>query len=379
MKHNQKSTLIAAGILLFCTAGQAQAVVQAAPPTYVPNAAPPPTAPSATFHPDVPTAVPPTTDPTAPFILVAPTPHPVLCGKGICPVPSFTIPPLPCDFFPSLACPRPADGIYIVLGDSLALGFYGTPGYASIFEDKLEFARNIELDSRQLGRAGWHSSHLAAALEYDPLFRQNVAEADVITWNIGGNDLRTARDLFHQGQCGGADNQECLRRAVTAFKNNWSVIIREIKTLRKTDSVLIRTMDLYNPFVKEDMARGTFVVLDWYFDEVNTYIASSLQQAGILFAHVSVAFNGPNGLEDPADKGFISFDGYHPNSAGHRVIADQLLRTGIPSLQQPKRSLPPRLPPTPQPTIIPYPYPTPRCLAPCLSNKSGEIICVCPQ
>lgn len=325
------------------------------PPAFVPNAAPPSAVPAATFSARASIAAPPATVPNAVF-----KPGPTPCERGLCPVPTFTIQPLPCDFFPSLVCPRPADGVYLILGDSLALGLYGTPGYAAIFEDYLENASGIELDSRNLARSGWHSSHLAAALQHDPLLRQQVAVADIITWNIGGNDLRAARDLYHRGECGGTDNEQCLRRVVTAFRNNWSVIVGELQTLRKSSAVPVVTMDLYNPFVKEDMARGTFKILDPYFDQVNTYITTSLKTAGVPFARISSVFNGPNGLEDPADMGFISFDGYHPNSAGHRVIADQLLRLDIP-LPSKSRTRPSF---SPLVTFTPIPLPTTRVILP---------------
>lgn len=343
------------------------------PPAFIPNAAPPPAAPIATFVAKAPTAAPPTTAPQAKFNPITPTPRSNPCDSGLCPVPTFTISPIPCEYLPSFICPRPADGVYLILGDSLALGLYGLPGYADIFEDYIEDTAGIELDSRNLARSGWHSSQLAAALQHDPLFRKQIAKADVITWNIGGNDLRIARDLFHQGRCGGEDNQQCLRHAVTAFRNNWNVIISELQALRKSQQSTIRTMNLYNPYVKEDMARGTFAVLDPYFDQANTHIASSLIRTDISLAPISIAFNGPRGLEDPADKGFIAFDGYHPNAAGHRVIAKQLIQLGLPSLPRAKVSpivfpltTPGLIPmPTPHPTPFLLPLPTPPCTGIC--------------
>ncbi|MBI1833281.1 MAG: SGNH/GDSL hydrolase family protein [Candidatus Andersenbacteria bacterium] len=238
------------------------------------------------------------------------------------PAPSFSLAP---SSFPSLPrfSPRPADGVYVILGDSIAAGAYGFPSYPNIYEDNLENTNQKELDSRNLARSGWHSSHLAAALQQDPLFQQNIAEADVITINIGGNDLRAARDQYYAGTCGGADNQDCLRRAVRAFDANWDVITSEINS-RKPAGAIVRVTDLYNPYVREDMAQGTFSILQPYFDQVNTQIYNS----GLPVAQVRDAFNGSNGLTDPADLGFISADGYHPNSAGHRVIAAKLAELG---------------------------------------------------
>ncbi len=41
-------------------------------------------------------------------------------------------------------------------------------------------------------------------------------------------------------------------------------------------------------------------------------------------ANVHQAFNGTDGTQDPDAQGLLAVDGFHPNDAGHKVIADQL-------------------------------------------------------
>lgn len=220
---------------------------------------------------------------------------------------------------------------YVILGDSLAQGALAIQGYADRYEDFLEDAEDVEIDSRNFGRAGWTSADLADALSYDVSFSDNVSEAEYITWNIGGNDLRQAREAYKERRCGGADNEECLRQAVIEFRHNWDVIVEEILH-HADDEALIRSMDLYNPFVAEDRAADTipgdsmsdFQVFHRYFVMVNNHIHTSLDRRGIAYARVSKAFNGDNGLRDPEEFGYISADGYHPNDRGHAVIADLL-------------------------------------------------------
>jgi lysophospholipase L1-like esterase len=43
---------------------------------------------------------------------------------------------------------------------------------------------------------------------------------------------------------------------------------------------------------------------------------------------VHLAFNGPTGEEDPKSKGYLSFDGVHPNNTGYRIIAGELPKLG---------------------------------------------------
>jgi lysophospholipase L1-like esterase len=43
---------------------------------------------------------------------------------------------------------------------------------------------------------------------------------------------------------------------------------------------------------------------------------------------VYLAFNGTLGDEDPRSKGYLSFDGLHPNNTGHIIIAGELRMLG---------------------------------------------------
>jgi lysophospholipase L1-like esterase len=238
--------------------------------------------------------------------------------------------------------PTPTPGptlTYTALGDSLAIGAIAFRGYVPRYRDHIEEDNSIAVDLDNLGRLGQTSAGLAAAVQFDPLFREAVGQADFITWNIGGNDLRSARTSYKQRTCGGELNQQCLRQTVDQFKANWTIVVREIFLLRKNNTVVIRSMDIYYPFVNEDRATDTvkgdggtndFDELKPYIDEVNTHIATTLRRGNIPLAKVSTVFNGPNGEIDPEDLGFISFDGFHPNDVGHRVIANLLRQLGFP-------------------------------------------------
>lgn len=83
-------------------------------------------------------------------------------------------------------------------------------------------------------------------------------------------------------------------------------------------------MDICNPYVASDMQKGIFDTVEPYLDEVNNYIRSMASANGIPVANVHQAFNGSDGKTDPGTLGLIGVDGFHPNDAGHKVIADQL-------------------------------------------------------
>ena len=172
---------------------------------------------------------------------------------------------------------------YTALGDSIAFGLWAPPGqsYTPLYAGYLQTDLSLPVSLSPLGIPGWTSGDLLSAVRSNFVFRISIFLSDVVTWNIGGNDLRAARSQYKGRTCGGADNQDCLRAAVNTFKANWDGIINEIFALRRFRPTLIRTMDIYNPYVDEDLAADTwpndggndFQILNGYLDQVNSHIA----------------------------------------------------------------------------------------------------------
>jgi hypothetical protein len=130
------------------------------------------------------------------------------------------------------------------------------------------------------------------------------------------------------------DNQDCLRNAITVFQANWDDILAEIDA-RTGPEVVLRTMDLYDPFVAEELATGTFTIAQYYLGQLNGHIHATSAAYGIPVADVHTSYNGADGAEDPIAKGYISFDGVHPNALGHAVIADEFRVLGYAASQGP--------------------------------------------
>ncbi len=218
----------------------------------------------------------------------------------------------------------PGGGNYAALGDSLAAGYTSLEGYVPRYARHVQADTGILVNVNNLGQPGWTSSDLLNGLRTDAGLRNAVASAEIVTWDIGGNDLKVAYQSFLVGNCGGPDNQDCLRNAVTTFKTNWDAIISEILLLRDPSKTILRTMDIYNPFVGEQILLGNFGRVKPYLDDVDAYIQSSTQVRGIPCAKVYLAFNGPAGTDDAVLKGLIAADGFHANDIGHSRIADLL-------------------------------------------------------
>lgn len=220
------------------------------------------------------------------------------------------------------------------MGDSLAFGLFALPGssYVSRYRNYVQTDFGVTANLNNLGVNGWTSDDLLNALLTNSSFRTAVMSAQVITWDIGGNDLLDARSSYKASTCGGGDNQNCLRSTLVTIKSNWDAIMREILLLRGSN-VVIRTMDMYNPYIATDSVTDTwpndgglndYQAFRPYLDELNNYIRTTATLNGIACARVFLAFNGVAGTEDPVTKNYISFDGLHPNNAGHGIIATQM-------------------------------------------------------
>lgn len=214
------------------------------------------------------------------------------------------------------ATEAPVSWDYVALGDSLAVGVGANRGYVARYAAYIRADTHAQIAVVNLGRSGQTSSQLLYALRNEPETRQALGAAEVITFNIGINDLGHAGEAYENGACGGDDNQECLRAAVEAFKENWDAIIAEILSLRSTQDTVIRTVGLgYTPRVG-----GIF---EPYVDEVNRHIATTAANHDIPYAQPYL------------DEEFMSSDGVHPNDAGYIVIADRLRELGYVPLSSP--------------------------------------------
>lgn len=224
---------------------------------------------------------------------------------------------------------------YTALGDSICFGLWATPGFSYVTQYRgfLATDNGLTVNLNNQGVNGWTSGDLLNAMQTNASLRTAVMGSQVITWDIGGNDMIDARNTYKAATCGGADNQNCLRTAVATFRTNWNAILVQIFTLRANSQVILRTMDVYNPYIATDRSSDTwandgglndFLAFKPYIDDINNFIRVTSAARGVPYAKVYNAFNGANGDQDAGGRGYISaFDGLHPNTAGHGVIANQ--------------------------------------------------------
>jgi lysophospholipase L1-like esterase len=198
---------------------------------------------------------------------------------------------------------------YVALGDSLAVGIGARRGYVDRYASHIRTDTGTRVNVVNVGQSGQTSSQLLHALRSDPSMRRTLSAAEVITFNIGINDLGHAGESYRNGTCGGDNNEECLRTAVETFEENWDAVIAELLSLRSTGDTIIRTAGIgYTPRVDE--------AFEPYVEEVNSHVATTAANNDVPYAQPYLG------------EEYISPDGVHPNDNGYEVIADQLRKLG---------------------------------------------------
>jgi len=199
---------------------------------------------------------------------------------------------------------------YVALGDSLAAGVGAERGYVDRYAAHLRNDTGARVKVTNLGVSGQTSSELLDALRGDESMRRAIEGAEVVTFNIGLNDLGHAGAAYEEGTCGGEDGEDCLREAVEAVKDNRDAIATELWGIRSAGDTIIRTPGLgYTPRAEDD--------LQHYVSEVNRHIASTTRSRAVPY------------VEIPAGEIGMSPDGVHPNDAGYATIADRLRGLGF--------------------------------------------------
>ncbi len=200
------------------------------------------------------------------------------------------------------------------------------PRYAAHLERDL----GVKVKMHDWARGELGSRRLLENLRTDPELRRDIGEAEVVIFNIGPTAFLNPANTYSfgsPGACGGTDNQDCLREALKEYKADTDAIIAEIVSLRSPSEALIRTMDSHEFMAQDWKAAGAFDVINTYKQDANEHVIQVANEHYIPVARVYAAFRGPNGDEDPVDKGYV-YDGLHPTEEGADLVAELFRELG---------------------------------------------------
>jgi lysophospholipase L1-like esterase len=120
---------------------------------------------------------------------------------------------------------------------------------------------------------------------------------------------------------------ECAETMLTEAGANYTAILEEIVALADIEDTIIRAQTYDNPYVNRWKAQGVFEERPMVA-RLNQQIVEIASQYGIPVADVYHDFNGPDGDEDPGDKGYVHTDEFHNNDAGILRMAELLRGLG---------------------------------------------------
>jgi len=217
----------------------------------------------------------------------------------------------------------------VAFGDSLIsypdVGNAAIGAYAAILEE--EFGRPVLIRNR----AVWASTptQLLNALATEPV-QADLAKADVVLLEVplGDTDpaFPTAVGLLGRdpADCGGDDHQQCLRDYISDNKASVEAIFAALTAICDPSETLIRAIDTYMLHVEDQHESGTLHITNPYVQETRDFLHETASGYGIPVARVYDEFMGPDGTDDPQDRGLVMTDQRHPTEAGALLIAEML-------------------------------------------------------
>lgn len=208
----------------------------------------------------------------------------------------------------------------VALGDSITFGYHLEPNQTQ--PSPLAFPSligNGQFHVTNLGVPGWTSADLLNAVKSNQVFKKLLKRADVITLDIGNNDLLQASGLSQvmQTQTPIQLTPELQQKLLLTEKQlaiNLSAIIINIK--KQTDAPII-LYNLYNPFgtSSNPFLESLHVFGEQLITGVNAQIINPLALlSGSSLADAYTAFNGNQAA-------YILPGDIHPSPAGHKALA----------------------------------------------------------
>jgi lysophospholipase L1-like esterase len=153
--------------------------------------------------------------------------------------------------------------------------------------------------------------------------RRRIATADLVIITIGANDFDTGE--VASASCRGPA-LACFQPTLKQQSSELDEVFERVEALLGGRSATVLVTGYWNVFLDGDVAaaQGT----DYVRNSValtqaeNARIADAARREGTTYADIFTPFKGASGTEN--DTSLLAADGDHPNSAGHRRIAEVL-------------------------------------------------------
>jgi lysophospholipase L1-like esterase len=212
------------------------------------------------------------------------------------------------------------------LGDSVTAGTAcGCQDFVQQYARLASQATGHQVTAHNLGVPGQTSAGLAGLLHRQDVARQ-VAGSDIVLVTTGANDLGAALSGWRDGSCTIA----CFQQRMPGITANVAAVVGQARQLRSGRATEILVTDYWNVFVDGEVGAALGPDYQALSDRVtrlaNAAICAGATQGGGSCIDLYAPFKGDDGSQDPT--GLLADDGDHPDSDGHRTIAEALAAHG---------------------------------------------------
>lgn len=212
---------------------------------------------------------------------------------------------------------------YVAFGDSTT--FVGGQGFIHYFKAMMEEDLGVRIQLHNWTSGSGGTTRQLAWLQSDELVREQLRNADIVTFQISTHGLEWALRGYEQGPevC----DEACLAQAFADYKAEAEQVFDAILALIDPRDCIVRAQDTYLVNVTHLKVTGTFDIYNRYWWDAQRHIHRLGEVRQVPVASVYRAFMGPAGTDDPAEKGWM-YDITHASEEGARVMAQAMRGLG---------------------------------------------------
>ncbi|RRK10973.1 ethanolamine utilization protein EutQ [Lactiplantibacillus garii] len=256
----------------------------------------------------------------------------------------------------SKATPHKKSIKLVAVGDSLTegVGDESEGGYVGQIKQTLTKKQHLKVTTTNAGKSGDRSDQILARINKSKELQQKIAQADVITVTVGGNDLlQTLEGSITSNNT--AKNNSTVAKAQTAYAKKLTTLFNKLQSLNKSASVFV--FSIYNPIYVNfpNVTSITRYVSQWndqtkttvsqydhtYFMDINKTMShgqyktaaqiKKLKQAASATTLTNLtsasAITSALSAESKVNNLISTSDNFHPNKKGYRVFSTKLYQT----------------------------------------------------
>jgi lysophospholipase L1-like esterase len=149
-----------------------------------------------------------------------------------------------------------------------------------------------------------------------PTYQKAVSRANLITWNIGGNDIRLTWRIFSKRPMPKAVLQKRMSQTLTTLQANWDILASQLRRTAPPGAKIV-AINIYNPYRQNQPGTATFVAI------ANQALAEICAKHHIILIDAHSLFHHAK---------YFSQDQLHLNQPGYALLAKTINQTLHPNL-----------------------------------------------